>query len=832
MLPDVPSLPPPAAKPSLKGTTSIAPPSLRRSPRKHTQNTTSTVFNDAVIDAPELVASSLQRRASPRKQASPVRSPLKSIQPRSRTSKLNIFDDIPDLSNAANEAIPPRSGKHIRSDQVPVLHPDAMDELLGSMRSVSLNQEKLEIQEVLYDSDIEVVSPTKVRVAAQRGQQASKTTSTMSKITQAAKGTKGRRAGKGAAGAQYVLKEAHCEDLNESSGSEGEDEDTDLSGFIVDDDEDLTIYEDEDTPEENESSEDEAYQRRSRRRDAKTEDDVEEKKATRKLRRGHRRQPSESDVGEGVSDSEVLSLDDGLSRALSAMKIGEGKLRQQRDKERRTTLEVIDLTTSPVAEDKLVGKDADESTQQFDVVHKLPDPFSENVDLVHQLHPTVLNSHTTLLPSKTGPTQLSQSQSFLDGKLRSEQETTAQPTTPPATPPQPRSPSKLKSPSKLHLSPSKRGGSAMSPHRQSMDAFWDHSVINRFNDDANPKTAPIASPRRNPLSRFELWADDGAAGLDLEDQLSYSEIDESEDSSLPSPCESPTKKTTSGRIASPSKSEKEEKRRMLEEKRARIAEKKKFDARKERMANELLQALDDNVTGSRIAKMSASTGGVQIVWSKTLRSTAGRANWKRTVTKPSGSPIKGNPASKEVEKQAGVVVQHFANIELAEKVIDREDRLINTLSHEFCHLANFMVSGIRDQPHGASFQQWGAKVTAWMKLQNSHPEWKNVEVTTKHGYVIEHKYLWVCVGRPQDFTMKMLSIDEEEGCGAEYGRHSKSIDAETQRCGRCKGRLVQVRPVPRATPASPRKNNLRSPRKAKDGVNLLEKMIEVVDLSD
>ena len=48
--------------------------------------------------------------------------------------------------------------------------------------------------------------------------------------------------------------------------------------------------------------------------------------------------------------------------------------------------------------------------------------------------------------------------------------------------------------------------------------------------------------------------------------------------------------------------------------------------------------------------------------------------------------------------------------------------------------------------------------------------------------------------------MEFPSLEDDEGCGAEYGRHSKSIDTEKQRCGRCKGRLVQVRPKPRESP--------------------------------
>ena len=108
-------------------------------------------------------------------------------------------------------------------------------------------------------------------------------------------------------------------------------------------------------------------------------------------------------------------------------------------------------------------------------------------------------------------------------------------------------------------------------------------------------------------------------------------------------------------------------------------------------------------------------------------------------------------------------------------MIDDENRLLNVLAHEFCHLANFMVSGVKDQPHGRQFKAWGAQVTKAFKG-------RGVEVTTKHTYEIEYKFIWQC---------------ENWECGAEFKRHSKSIDPKRKVCGSCKGRLVQVKPVPR-----------------------------------
>jgi hypothetical protein len=55
-----------------------------------------------------------------------------------------------------------------------------------------------------------------------------------------------------------------------------------------------------------------------------------------------------------------------------------------------------------------------------------------------------------------------------------------------------------------------------------------------------------------------------------------------------------------------------------------------------------------------------------------------------------------------------------------------------------------------------------------------------VEVTTKHSYEIDYKYIWEC-----------------SGCGMEYKRHSKSIDVAKHRCGKCKDHLVQTKPAVR-----------------------------------
>jgi hypothetical protein len=126
--------------------------------------------------------------------------------------------------------------------------------------------------------------------------------------------------------------------------------------------------------------------------------------------------------------------------------------------------------------------------------------------------------------------------------------------------------------------------------------------------------------------------------------------------------------------------------------------KKAFEIKRHQLAEDFLKELDEKVTKGKIAELVASSGGVKIVWNKKLNSTAGRANWRRECTRTTHS-------DGTVDKK----YKHIANIELAEKVIDDEDRLINVLAHEFCHLANFMVSGIKDNPHGKEFKEWYVK---------------------------------------------------------------------------------------------------------------------------
>ncbi|KAL4944811.1 SprT-like family-domain-containing protein [Aspergillus oleicola] len=313
------------------------------------------------------------------------------------------------------------------------------------------------------------------------------------------------------------------------------------------------------------------------------------------------------------------------------------------------------------------------------------------------------------------------------------------------------------------------------PHRESTDAFWSLEVTNNWIDEHSPRKV------NRLLQEF--------------DESDYDSENTSKLLREQKPAKTPSKTAL--------------KKAEVEAKKAAIARKKSFDNRKAAFAEDFLKVLDDAVSGGEVQRCSAETGGVRIVWSKTLQTTAGRANWRRDRSLPdsrSGTPGDSSSGS-ETPPISASTTKHYATIELAERIIDDEDRLLNTLAHEYCHLANYIVSNVRNNPHGASFQTWGKKCKEALR---DHPVYGGrVEVTTKHNYKIDYKYVWTCVD-----------------CCQNYGRHSKSIDPSKHRCGKCKGLLQQIKPKPRSV--SPKKKQTTPPVELTSGMG---KSLEIVTLS-
>ncbi|KZT06217.1 uncharacterized protein LAESUDRAFT_653810 [Laetiporus sulphureus 93-53] len=171
-------------------------------------------------------------------------------------------------------------------------------------------------------------------------------------------------------------------------------------------------------------------------------------------------------------------------------------------------------------------------------------------------------------------------------------------------------------------------------------------------------------------------------------------------------------------------------------------------ARREAFARALFEDLNRTIFGEKIP---ATT---QLTWNKRLLTTAGRARWH-----------KSNDNARKYE------------IELATKILDCDERIRNTLSHEMCHLACWIIDEDPKEHHGRKFKAW------YVRVMRKRPD---IEVTTRHNYDIVCKYQWKC-----------------EQCNHIYGRHSKSMRPNAV-CGRCNaGRLIPLFENTRRAPRTP-----------------------------
>jgi predicted SprT family Zn-dependent metalloprotease len=386
--------------------------------------------------------------------------------------------------------------------------------------------------------------------------------------------------------------------------------------------------------------------------------------------------------------------------------------------------EVIDLTDSPEAPESFVLAERTHARSSSFAASSRPTSSASNGPLaILTYSPTPTKQRS---PRKAPPI--------------------SRPVTPPLAPP---SPTKLVSPSKKKPVIPK---AADIDGRPSLDAFWNPAAVNDWTDRHSP-AKQLVSPKK------QKWREDIVKmmeGIALED---------GSDEGYESPIESPKKKKPASR--KPAKEKTPDTEPIPNVKQIR-EQRKAFAERKHAIAEAFLVELDTTISSGRIHELSKPTGGIKLVWSKTLKTTAGRANWRREQIRIRTGPL---PTDTRVE------IRHHCSIELAEKVIDDEERLYNVLAHEFCHLTTFMISEVRNNPHGAEFKSWGRKAT--VAFAN-----KGVEVTTKHSYQIEYKYIWECIS-----------------CGYEFKRHSKSVDPARHSCGKCKGKLAQTKPTPRGVGA-------------------------------
>ena len=170
-----------------------------------------------------------------------------------------------------------------------------------------------------------------------------------------------------------------------------------------------------------------------------------------------------------------------------------------------------------------------------------------------------------------------------------------------------------------------------------------------------------------------------------------------------------------------------------------------FKRNREQITKSAFEEFNHKAFGGRLGK-------VVVEWSKKLNTTAGLTRLQKVST----------------NMTPGVPLQRLAAIELSTKVVDDEEKLRTTLLHELVHAAVWIFEGVSKPPHGADFKRW-AKI-AMSKVPD-------VKVTTTHSYQIQYRFNWACVNPKCSFTI---------------GRHSKSVDLLRHRCGKCRGKLMEI----------------------------------------
>nr|KAG5707785.1 hypothetical protein BaRGS_015945 [Batillaria attramentaria] len=158
-----------------------------------------------------------------------------------------------------------------------------------------------------------------------------------------------------------------------------------------------------------------------------------------------------------------------------------------------------------------------------------------------------------------------------------------------------------------------------------------------------------------------------------------------------------------------------------------------FRQRREEISSRLFKLFNTTIFDNQLP---ADMG---IVWNKRLLKTAGRCKEKR------------------------IGDRREAAIELSVKVCDSAERARDTLVHEMCHAAVWLISGVKEG-HGPHWKYWARKAN------KVHPEIPIIQRC--HDYTISTKYIYRCTK-----------------CGYQIGRHSKSLDTDRKICGRCRGQF-------------------------------------------
>ncbi|XP_054262924.1 germ cell nuclear acidic protein-like [Macrosteles quadrilineatus] len=165
--------------------------------------------------------------------------------------------------------------------------------------------------------------------------------------------------------------------------------------------------------------------------------------------------------------------------------------------------------------------------------------------------------------------------------------------------------------------------------------------------------------------------------------------------------------------------------------------KKNFKTKREELTKRLFTLYNKEVFDQQLPS------DLLIQWNSRMTSTSGYCYNKRIY--------RGN----EILRSSRIV--------LSIKILDRADRLRDTLIHELCHAATWIINATSDG-HGPIWRSWADKAN------RRFPELPVIKRC--HDYAISTKFTYKCMS-----------------CGYSIGRHSKSLDTERKRCGFCYGKF-------------------------------------------
>ncbi|XP_070202611.1 germ cell nuclear acidic protein-like isoform X2 [Littorina saxatilis] len=114
--------------------------------------------------------------------------------------------------------------------------------------------------------------------------------------------------------------------------------------------------------------------------------------------------------------------------------------------------------------------------------------------------------------------------------------------------------------------------------------------------------------------------------------------------------------------------------------------------------------------------------------------------------------------------QATIGDQRVAFIHLSNKICDTTDRVRDTLLHEMCHAATWVLDGVQHTDHGKNFQFWAERA------HRIHPDLP--PINSFHTYIIRKQFNYRCTK-----------------CSNRVGRHTDSLDTKKNVCGLCGGRF-------------------------------------------